>query len=150
MSIVHDCVDLERRYQAPPTRVFHAFADPATKRRWFAEGEGWTVEHYALDFRIGGSETARFRFRGGSLITNETVIHDLVPAERIVSSYAMTIDGAPLSASLLTIEFAADGDGTFLRFVDHVAFLDGADDIESRTSGSEGLLEALAKELAQG
>jgi hypothetical protein len=39
------------------------FRDPAAKRRWFIEGEGWDVESYESDFRVGGLETSRFRFK---------------------------------------------------------------------------------------
>jgi uncharacterized protein YndB with AHSA1/START domain len=44
-------------------RVFKAFADPAAKRRWFIEGEGSDIESYESDFRVGGLETSRFRFK---------------------------------------------------------------------------------------
>ena len=39
-SVVHHTSSLARTYPAASSRVFSAFADQATKRRWFAEGEG--------------------------------------------------------------------------------------------------------------
>ena len=42
-SVTHATFTLERTYDAPPAKVFKAFADPAIKRRWFVEGEGWEV-----------------------------------------------------------------------------------------------------------
>jgi uncharacterized protein YndB with AHSA1/START domain len=57
----------------PPARVFAAFANGATKRRWFAEGEGWEVLEFTLDFRVGGGEVSRFRFRDGPEIRNDTI-----------------------------------------------------------------------------
>jgi uncharacterized protein YndB with AHSA1/START domain len=40
-SIIHSTFAIERTYPARAARVFAAFSDPAIKRRWFAEGEGW-------------------------------------------------------------------------------------------------------------
>lgn len=62
--VTHATFVVERRYDAAPARVFRAFADPTIKCRWFAEGEGWEVEVYENDFRVGGMERSRFRFDG--------------------------------------------------------------------------------------
>jgi uncharacterized protein YndB with AHSA1/START domain len=90
-SVAHATFTIERTYDAPPARVFKAFADPAIKRRWFAEGEGWQVEEFKVDFRVGGAETSRFRFRGGELVRNDTVYQDIVPDRRIIIAYTMTV-----------------------------------------------------------
>ena len=43
-AVTHSTFSIERVYKnASPQRVFTAFATPATKRRWFAEGEGWSL-----------------------------------------------------------------------------------------------------------
>lgn len=39
-SVVHSTFSLERVYDASPSRVFAAFEDLPTKRRWMVEGEG--------------------------------------------------------------------------------------------------------------
>ena len=64
-SVVHATFSLERVYDASPSRVFTAFEDLPTKRRWMVEGEGWEVDEYTMDFRVGGLESGRFRYRGG-------------------------------------------------------------------------------------
>ena len=53
-TIAHDTVTLERRYAAPPQRVFGAWADPEAVRRWGAPSEDVTLRHEATDFRAGG------------------------------------------------------------------------------------------------
>ena len=59
--VVHRTFSVERAYPAPPARVFAACAAPETKRRWFAEGAGFEVDEFTLDFRVGGFERTRFR-----------------------------------------------------------------------------------------
>jgi uncharacterized protein YndB with AHSA1/START domain len=65
-STVHDTFILERNYPVSPDRLFAAFADPAKKRHWFVESHGNQVDHYEMDFRAGGKEQVRFRFKPGS------------------------------------------------------------------------------------
>lgn len=145
--VIHKSFTIERTYPTTPARVFRAHADAQKKRRWFAEGEGFTVESYTLDFQVGCFERCRFRADGGPPMTFDGVFLDIVPNERIVFAYWMTVAGAPLSSSLSTIELVPASSGTLLRFTEHTAFLDGNDGSASRREGSMGLLEALAREL---
>lgn len=147
--VVHVSFTIERSYAASPARVFAAFADPKQKRRWFAEGEGWEVEQFDVDFRVGGHERSRFRFQGGPPITNDTVYQVIQPNERIILAYAMVIDGAPLSGSLLTMEFVPEGTGTRFVFTEQGAYLDGKDGPIQREEGSRELLESLARILGE-
>lgn len=148
-SVTHATFTIERVYAASPTKVFKAFADPAIKRRWFAEGEGWDIETYALDFRIGGAESSSFRFRGGELTRYDAIFHDIVPDQRIIVSYAMLIGDKRISASLATNEFKPAGDGTKLVFTEQGAYLDGHDGVPQREEGTRELFEALARELGE-
>lgn len=147
-SITHATFAIERAYAAAPQKVFRAFADPAIKRRWFVEGEGWTIEEFTADFREGGIEQSRFRFRGGPPVSNDTVYHEIVTDQRIVFSYAMIVDGKRISVSLATVELEAEGGGTRLVYTEQGAFLDGADQPANREVGCGELFEALARELA--
>jgi uncharacterized protein YndB with AHSA1/START domain len=145
--VVHRTFSVERTYPAPPARVFAAFTDPATKRRWFAEGPGSEVDEFALDFRVGGFERTRFRFVGGAPVRNDTLFLDIVPDERIVFAYALTAEEVRTSAALTTVELAADGGGTRLLLTEQVAFLDGVDGTASRRSGWGALLDRLGDAL---
>jgi uncharacterized protein YndB with AHSA1/START domain len=144
-NVVHDSFTIERTYKASPERLFAAWADPAQKRRWFAEGEGWVVESFEVDFREGGFERSRFRWKGGVEMANETYLHDIVPNRRIVISYSMTMGGARISVSLATVELEPAGAGTRLRLSEQAAFFEGSDGVEIRRQGWGALLDQLAR-----
>jgi uncharacterized protein YndB with AHSA1/START domain len=148
-SVKHATFTIERNYDASPARVFKAHSDKAAKRRWFVEGEGWNIESYEIDFRVGGWERSSFRFKDGPFTTFEAVYHDIVPNERIIVAYAMTLDGKQISVSLATTELKSAGSGTRLVFTEQGAYLDGHDDVKGREEGSRALFEALAKEVSR-
>jgi uncharacterized protein YndB with AHSA1/START domain len=148
-NVIHSTFTLERVYEkASPQRVFAAFSNKATKRRWFVEGEGWDILSFDMDFRVGGLEQSRFRFQGGPEIRNDAVYQDIVPNERIVLAYSMSAEGKCFSASLATLEFQPAEGGTRLVFTEQGAYLDGNPDApKNREAGTRELLEALAGEL---
>ncbi|WP_119460616.1 SRPBCC family protein [Rhodospirillaceae bacterium SYSU D60014] len=146
-SVTHATFVIERPYDASPARVFAAFADPVVKRRWFVEGEGWKVDEFEVDFRVGGYERSRFRYKEGPVIRNDTVYQDIVPDRRVIIAYSMTIGDTRISASLATVEFKLEGSGTRLVYTEQGAFLDGADKPADREAGCRMLLEALDAEL---
>jgi len=151
-TVIHSTFQLERKLKASPQRVFAAFADEATKRRWFYESGSHSLEHHELDFKVGGKEHAQMRMGpgtpvAGKTLVNETVYEDIVPSRRIVAAYRMSMDGRPFSASLATIELQAAGSGTDLVFTHQGAYFEGADGPEMRKDGWESLLNKLVKEL---
>lgn len=146
-SVAHATFTIERVYDASPARVFQAFADQKAKTRWFAGGEGWETAEYSLDLREGGREVWRGRPTGGPEIRNNTIFHDVVLNEGIVSTYEMYLGEAQISVSLATVQFRPEGAGTRLIFTEQGTFLDGSDDGSMREHGTRELLEALAAEL---
>jgi uncharacterized protein YndB with AHSA1/START domain len=149
IDVVHSDIHLERLYPAGPDRVWQAWADDASRRRWFVEGEGFEISEYSFAFRVGGQERGRFRFKDGPTIYNETVFLDIQPGRRIVYAYTMGYDTGPFTASLATIEIRPEGQGSRLVFHEQLALLtDGADGPEIRTAGWTDLLDALGRELS--
>ncbi len=148
-TVTHATFVIERNYAASPEPVFAAFADPAKKRRWFAEREG--LVGFETDFRVGGHEVTRSRMGAqtpfpGVELTNHTVYLDIVPDERLVLGYTMALAERRFSASLATIELVAEGEGTRLIFTEQAAFFAGSDGAQTREDGWRKLLEALAQE----
>jgi len=146
-SVVHSTFSIERTYPVTPSRVFSAFANQETKRRWFAEGEGWEMEEFTSDFRVGGREFSRYRFEGGAPIRNETVYQDIVSDRRIVFAYSMVVGNKLISVSLATVEITPSCDGTRLVYTEQGAFFDGTDKPEGREAGTRELLDKLGEEL---
>jgi uncharacterized protein YndB with AHSA1/START domain len=145
--VVHSTFSIERTYPASPARVFAAFANQGTKRRWFAEGEGWEIDEFTLDFRVGGKETSRYRFQGGPLAGNDTVYLDIVPDRRIVLAYTMLVGDRRISVSLATIEIAPEGSGTRFVYTEQGVYFEGTDDPAGREVGCRELFEKLGEEL---
>ncbi len=156
-TTTHGSFIIERRYSASPERVFAAWSDPKAKRTWLAEGEGWDVQSYELDFREGGRETSKFRFTNGeetfgeeTWIGNDTVFDEIIPNERIIFTYLMDRNGVRFSISLASVELSAADKGTRLVLTEHGAFFDGADGIKMREQGWQELLGKLDEYLTQG
>jgi uncharacterized protein YndB with AHSA1/START domain len=148
-SVTHDTFVLERRYDAPPARVFAAWADPAAKARWFAGPEEWGPDEFALDFRVGGRELSRGGPKGGPVHTYEAQYQDIVADERILYSYSMHMGQTLISVSVATVELRPEGAGTRLVLTEQGAYLDGHDTSAQRRHGTGELLDALGKALRQ-
>jgi uncharacterized protein YndB with AHSA1/START domain len=153
-SVVHSTFVIERSYPKSPERVFSAFADAAKKRRWFGEGESHEVEEFEMDFRVGGAERFRYRFKEGTpfkgvALTSEGSYQDIVPDRRVVTASTMTLGDQRISASLVTVELLPTDQGTDLICTHQGAFFEGADGPQMREAGWRTLFERLARELAR-
>lgn len=151
-SVTHNTFVIERNYPATPERVFDAFADPAKKRRWFAESETHEVEEYTMNFQVGGVEHARYRLNAGTPfpgveLTSQSSYQDIVPNRRIVIASSMTLGGKRISASLATVELSPAEKGTALVFTHQGAFFEGSGGPQMREVGWQKLFERMAKEL---
>lgn len=148
-SALHDTFRLDRRFAAAPARVFRAFADPQAKAKWFGGPEELKREDESFDFREGGRETQVSVFGDGTRFGFFVTYVDIVPDERIVYTYEMTMNGKRISASVATVELRpAAGGGTDFTLTEQGVYLDGLDQPAQRRQGTEDLLAALEKSLA--
>lgn len=153
-AVIHSTFVIERNYPTTPERVFAAFADPVRKRRWFIESESHQVEEFEMDFRTGGTERARYRFKPdsplkGAVLTNDAVYQDIVTNQRIVFVSTMAVGDNRISSSLVTVEFLPLEQGTGLILTHQAVFFEGADGPEMREEGWRKLIERLTGELTR-
>lgn len=140
---------IEKQYKQAPEKVWRAFSDPGLKRKWFGGGEGFEIQHYEMDFRVGGFERTRFTHEHRGHVgkwTNDTWYMEIVENERITIAYTMTMDGAPFSSSLQTVEFVPILGGTKLTFNETLTATN-EDDLRGRREGTEWLLGEIQRVL---
>lgn len=147
-TAVHDTFRIERHFDAAPEKVFRAFADPAAKAKWFGGPAEMAREEESFDFREGGRETAVSSFADGTRFGFYATYLDIVPGERIVYTYEMSMNGRRISVSVATVEVrAGQAGGTDFAITEQGVYLDGLDNSGQRKQGTEDLMDALAKTL---
>jgi uncharacterized protein YndB with AHSA1/START domain len=144
-SINHATFTLERTYPVQVHRVFHAWADPGMKARWFAPDSA----RYEMDFRPEGIERNRVDLQGKE-ITWESLYREIVPDQRIVYTSVLSEDGTVMTVSLTTVEFTQAGPGTSLVLTETGAYLDGREQPAWREEGTGDWLDALGRHLTEG
>lgn len=157
-STDHGTFVIERTFSASVERVFAAWSDAETKRRWNACHDDWKTVEHRLDFRVGGEERNDVVRPDGVVHRFRARFHDIVPGERIVYSYDMHVGDVRVSVSLVTVTFerAARGrrgskqtasEASRMTFTEQVVFLDGHGDLDERREGTEIGLARIEPEL---
>lgn len=147
-SALHNTFTITRVYDAPPSRVFAAFADPKAKAKWFSPPPDWVDVKQSVEFRVGGREHSSARDSSGVKHVFDSIYYDIVPDARIVYAYDMHLNEKRISVSLTTIDLqAAAGGKTTLTFTEQGVYLDGYDDAKAREEGTTWLLGKLGETL---
>src|SRR5690349_11558211 len=94
-------IQATRRFPSEPERVFDAWLDPATARRFFFATKTGTMVRAEMDVRVGGA----FRFvdrRDGRDISHEGTYTEIVRPRRL--SFQFSVDGSP--STRVTVDVA--------------------------------------------
>ena len=145
MTIKHDTFTIERVLDASPERVFEALSKPEIKARWFVGPKEWKQHERRMDFRVGGKEHLSGSHAGHMSSVFDATYYDIVPNERVVYVYEMTVNGRKISTSLATFHIERAGDKTKLVLTEQGAYFDDAPEAgnESRRRGTEALVDQL-------
>jgi len=145
-----DMFIVERSLDHPLSLVWWAFTDLDAKKVWFG-GEGdWDVTDHTLDFRTGGREHWRGRPRTDApWMTNDTLYLDIVPNERMIHVFYMTMDGKLFTTSQQILEFSGDDARSHIKLTEQIIYVDGIDHPEERREGTEGMMTKLDEYLKQ-
>ena len=149
-SVAHAGFTLVRDYPVPVEVVWSAFAEEDQKKDWFGTSDQWTSGEWQFDFRVGGHDVAEGDFHGGPRSRYDAEYTDIVPHNRIVTSYNMWLDGVHISTSVASLEFEATETGTRFTHTEHGIHLDGFDTGARREDGTVGLLDRLGAFLRRG
>lgn len=149
-SVDHATFVVERMLPGRPPHAFRFWSEFDLKRKWTSCHPDWTVLEDSFDFRIGGSEVVRWQTTEGEIREFRARYFDIVPGERIIYAYEMSLGDRRLSVSLATVVFAADGAQTRMTFTEQAAALDAGAGIDTRASGTRTGFERLAAIMEQG
>jgi uncharacterized protein YndB with AHSA1/START domain len=124
---------ITRRFDAAPERVFDAWLNPETARKWLFTSPADEMYTAELDARVGGrwSITAR---RGGMDYTGSGEYLEIDRPRRLVFTFAM-LQFSP-NSDRITVEIAPSGAGCILTLTQEG--VDIADELRQLPPGAEG------------
>jgi uncharacterized protein YndB with AHSA1/START domain/DNA-binding transcriptional ArsR family regulator len=125
-------IRLERRFRAPPERVFGAFTRPSALREWWCP-PGWEPAEIEVDLRVGGAyRIAMAPIGGGGLVSVVGRFLEIRPPERIAYTWRWEGAFADMPETRVILEFQRSGDETVLT-LRHENFPDAAFRQQHRT-----------------
>jgi len=140
-----DTLRLTRRFKAPREKVFRAFTEIETFRKWFGPA-GTTVTKAEMDVRQGGRYSVTARSAEGKLFSVEGVYREVRPYERLGMTWTWAQGDFAGVETLLTIVFR-DADGGAEIELTH-SLMPSAEMRERHNHGWNGSFERLAALVA--
>jgi uncharacterized protein YndB with AHSA1/START domain len=145
-TLTKPSVTLQRRYDAPPAKVYAAWTHAEMIVGWFgpSDAEQGSVKA-EMDVRPSGRFTISFTHGSGEHSRVSGIYKEVVPNEKLVFSWAWHT--TPERESQVTVITKAEGKGTLLTLKHEQFFDEAARDGHKR--GWTGTLEKLAAYLDQ-
>ena len=119
-TVTAPSLTLQRRYQAPPEKVFSAWTDPRKLGRWFCKPQFESVRA-EIDAQVGGRYRIVARAVDGEEHDVSGVYREVETDRKLVFTWAWR--STPERESLVSITLKEDGGGTIFTLL-HEKFFD--------------------------
>ena len=110
--VCHASLTFERSCAAPLPSVFELYSNAKERERWSVPSDTATFSYEEADFRVGGWDVFRCGSKEAPQYRGETHYLDIVPDKRIVFSQVISQGKQHLCASMNTVRFEPQGEGT--------------------------------------
>ncbi|MEM9756051.1 MAG: SRPBCC domain-containing protein [Pseudomonadota bacterium] len=147
MTVQHETLRFDRRFQATPAALFAAYADTEVRQAWSAPTPRTEVRIERCDLRAGGTEFARCGSPGDLKWIMQTAYHVVEPAALISFTEVLSEGAKVLTVALITFDIRADGTGSRLILTDQVTSFVGVGGVDGHRDGYTQALGNLGQVL---
>jgi uncharacterized protein YndB with AHSA1/START domain len=133
---------ISRTYPASVERVFKAWTDANQLGQWFAPTDDYTTKA-SVDLQVGHEYRIAITHKGGNTHTILGTYRLIDPPRKLV--YTWRWEGGPMADTLVTIDFAPEGDATKVT-ITHEQFTN-TEDRDKHNEGWNGCLNRLQRTL---
>jgi uncharacterized protein YndB with AHSA1/START domain len=133
---------ISRTYPASVERVFKAWTDANQLGQWFAPTDDYTTKA-SVDLKVGHEYRIAITHKGGNVHTILGTYRLIDPPHKLV--YTWRWEGGPMADTLVTVDFAPDGDATKVT-ITHEQFTN-TEDRDKHNEGWNGCLNRLQRTL---
>jgi uncharacterized protein YndB with AHSA1/START domain len=133
---------ISRTYPASVERVFKAWTDANQLGQWFAPTDDYTTQA-SVDLEVGHEYRIAITHKGGNIHTILGTYRLIDPPRKLV--YTWRWEGGPTADTLVTVDFAPDGNATKVT-ITHEQFTN-TEDRDKHNEGWNGCLNRLQRTL---
>lgn len=119
----HATIVVERHLDAPPQRVFRAWA--VERGHWDVPKAGWVIAELESDLRADGWHRTRFGPAEDPAFESRGRYLEVREDELLVMAGVLYEHGIPATATMTTVDIRPDGAGSHLTLTDQSAYFGG-------------------------